>query len=186
MNDKKLQKLIDYANEMNGSEWTLDELRNYSASGEIIEFYRGKQFDEQATQNLLIEIIRENFNVNVNRMLSLISELNSYDGSFEYYDYYENGEYFFETFYSGRIDEAVRASFYGDYRYMDDFVKINDYGNLTSKCKYELEREFESESFLDELTSYILENKRKVYFDEIDNFIEILVEEDEEDEASEE
>lgn len=183
MNDKKLQKLIDYANEMNGSEWTLDELRNYSASGEIIEFYRGKEFDEQATQNLLIEIIRENFDVN--RMLSLISELNSYDGSFEYYNYYENGEYFFETFYSGRIDEAIRACCYGNYKYMDAYVKINDYGNLTSKCEYELEKEFESESFLEELTSYILENKRKTYFDEIDDFIEIL-EEDEEDEENEE
>ena len=46
--------------------------------------------------------------------MQLISELNSYDGCFEHYNYYENDDYFFETFYSGNAIEAVRAAYYGN------------------------------------------------------------------------
>ena len=43
-----------------------------------------------------------------------------------------NDEDFFNTFFEGKPMEAVRASFYGNYRYVDDYVWFNAYGNLTS------------------------------------------------------
>lgn len=43
-----------------------------------------------------------------------------------------NDEDFFNTFFEDKPMEAVRASFYGDFRYNDDWVWFNAYGNLKS------------------------------------------------------
>lgn len=76
----------------------------------------------------------------------LLEVNNLYD---EYNPIYYNDEDFFEMFSSG--DEIARAIYYGEYKYLDKFVKINDYGNL------------ESSDFLDDLIDidnlvYILED----------------------------
>src|SRR5699024_5859563 len=44
---------------------------------------------------------------------------------------YENDGDFFDMFFTNPID-AVRAAQYGDYRYADNFVKFDGYGNLES------------------------------------------------------
>ena len=48
------------------------------------------------------------------------------------YEIESNDEDFFNTFFEGKPMEAVRASYYGDFRYNDDFVWLNAYGNLES------------------------------------------------------
>lgn len=45
---------------------------------------------------------------------------------------FSNDEEFFEMFFANKPMDAVRASFYGDYRYADDFVRFDGYGNLYS------------------------------------------------------
>lgn len=47
------------------------------------------------------------------------------------YVIYDNDEDFFNTYFSTPL-EAVRASFYGDYNYNDNYVRFNGYGNLDS------------------------------------------------------
>ena len=37
------------------------------------------------------------------------------------------------------VDEALRAAYYGDYRYSDEYVKLNAYGNLESFGRFEIE-----------------------------------------------
>ena len=41
-----------------------------------------------------------------------------------------NDEDFFNLFFEGKPMEAVRAAFYGNYRYCDEWVWFNAYGNL--------------------------------------------------------
>ena len=53
--------------------------------------------------------------------------------------YYVNNEYFFKEMFGDKVDEAVRAVCYGDYNYMDDYVRFNGYGNLDSCSEYEYE-----------------------------------------------
>lgn len=53
------------------------------------------------------------------------------DGGCEY-EIESNDEDFFNTFFEGKPMEAVRASYYGDFRYNDDWVWFNSYGNLAS------------------------------------------------------
>ena len=48
------------------------------------------------------------------------------------YEIESNDEDFFNTFFEGKPMEAVRASYYGDFRYNDDWVWFNAYGNLES------------------------------------------------------
>ncbi len=62
---------------------------------------------------------------------------------------YDNDEYFFDEFFTSPM-EAVRATFYGDYRYRDDYVQFNGYGNLNSYQEHELRRLIQEDSdFLD-------------------------------------
>ena len=49
------------------------------------------------------------------------------------YEIESNDDDFFNTFFEGKPMEAVRASYYGDFRYNDDWVWFNTYGNLESE-----------------------------------------------------
>lgn len=71
-------------------------------------------------------------------LITIVRDINSCDGSLDNYNYWENDEEFFSTFYDNDIMEAVRASCYGDYTFTDDYVIINAYGNLDSVSMYEL------------------------------------------------
>ncbi|MEX5585797.1 hypothetical protein, partial [Pseudomonas lurida] len=55
----------------------------------------------------------------------------------------------------GKPMEAVRAVFYGDYRYTDDYVKFDGYGNLESASEYKVEEELKEniEEIMDALES---------------------------------
>lgn len=44
---------------------------------------------------------------------------------------FENDDEFFELFFEKSID-AIRAVNFGDYRYSDNYVRFNGYGNLES------------------------------------------------------
>lgn len=45
---------------------------------------------------------------------------------------YCNDEEFFETFFNGNVNEALRAAHFGDYNWSHEYVKFNGYGNLES------------------------------------------------------
>lgn len=68
----------------------------------------------------------------------LVCAINSYDGSLDEISYYYNDDDFFAMAFGTNVLDAVRAVCYGDYRYSDDFVKFNGYGNLISANMYEL------------------------------------------------
>lgn len=90
-------------------------------------------------------------------LYNIVMDVNSWNGALDYLEYYSNDEDFFNTFYGGREDgysEVARAVCYGDYNYMDPYVKIDAYGNLTSVTRIELECELE-ESKVDILESYL-------------------------------
>jgi len=70
---------------------------------------------------------------------------------------YTNDEEFFEMFFSGAggAEKAVRAAFYGEYRYMDNYVKFNGYGNLESFDYFEVD---DLVDFPSTMAEYIAEN----------------------------
>ena len=64
----------------------------------------------------------------------LVNIHNEYCQSCNYSDneIYSNDEEFFNTFFEGKVIEAVRAVAYGEYQYNNDYVIFNGYGNLES------------------------------------------------------
>lgn len=87
----------------------------------------------------------------------------NYDG-----EIFENDEEFFSTFFSDTM-AAVRAVCFGEYRYQDDWVIFNGYGNLESS------NDPEQLMDLDELAEAIEQNPRAYDVEEFE-------EEDEEEE----
>ena len=91
---------------------------------------------------------------------NIVSEINSIDNSLEYLDYWDNDEEFFDTFFHNDPTEAVRAAYYGDYNYCDDYVKFNGYGNLESFNDYDLEREYKE--YIDEIVKALTEHYQEM------------------------
>ena len=61
---------------------------------------------------------------------------------------YDNDETFFKTFFSDNPMEVARSVFYGDYNFMDEYVKFNNStGNLQSLTEREYKRLLEANSY---------------------------------------
>ena len=93
-----------------------------------------------------------------------------------------NDEDFFNLFFEGKPMEAVRATFFGDYRYADDWVWFNAYGNLNSG-------DYEEQLPLrdgEEMAEWYIDNYDEVrYFEEMVDVCEACENGDDEDEDDE-
>lgn len=113
----------------------------------------------------------------LDELKEMVSDINSWNGQLEDLDYFENDEYFFRDFFGDKVDEAVRAVCYGNYEYMDDYVKFNAYGNLDSCSQFEYDKEIKDNA--EEIVEAYIENIDNMYNGDIKNKIEILIRSDE-------
>ena len=126
------------------------------------------------------EKIREYLLNNEETLLDVVSELNSWNGCLENLEFWENDEEFFNTFFNNPM-EAIRATYYGDYNYNDDYVKFNGYGNIDSYSEYE--RIEEIKDSIDDIVDNLIEYYYDIYInEELENLILELLEEKEEEE----
>ena len=102
---------------------------------------------------------------------SIVSEINSIDNSLEYLEYFDNDEEFFNTYFYNNPMEAVRASYYGDYNYCDDYVKFNGYGNLESANEYDLVKRYEE--YIDDIVKALIEHYQEISIYD-NNLLEII------------
>jgi hypothetical protein len=79
-------------------------------------------------------------------------------------------------FFEGKPNEAVRAVYYGDYRYMDAYVQFNGYGNLTSVSEWQVEDELKegAEYIFETWYELYKENNVDTYDDKLKEMIEEL------------
>ena len=113
---------------------------------------------------------------NEKELLNIVQEINSYNGSLDNLNFYENDEEFFNTFFADNPMEVARATFYGNYKYCDQYVRFNGYGNLESFDEYEAMQEVKS--CIDDIVTCLLECWEELYID--DQLVELLEEEEEE------
>ena len=93
---------------------------------------------------------------NIEELRDVVNELNGWNGCLDYLEFFENDEYFFESFYSGMNGlEIARAIYYGDYNYNDDYVRINAYGNLESYTEDEIIEKMKDS--IDEIVKNLIE-----------------------------
>lgn len=101
---------------------------------------------------------------NLDELKNIVGEINSWDGSLDYLEYYENDEEFFNMFFEGKQPmEIARATYYGNYNFMDDYVHFNAYGNLDSCSEYEYEEELKG--YIDEIIDRLTEEQNNLYLD---------------------
>ena len=91
----------------------------------------------------------------VEQLELMVREMNAWDGSFDNLAVYENDDEFFQIFFESKVMEAVRAVSYGDYNYMEEFVRFNGYGNIESLSEREWHQELEDEA--DDIVEQYLE-----------------------------
>ena len=122
--------------------------------------------------------IREYLLNNEDVLLDVVSELNSWNSCLENLDFWENDEEFFNTFFDNPM-EAIRATYYGNYNYNDDYVKFNGYGNIDSYSEYERIEEIKDN--IDDIVENLVEYYYNIYInEELENLILELLEEEEE------
>ena len=95
-------------------------------------------------------------------------------------DFWENDEEFFNTFFNNPM-EAIRATYYGNYNYNDDYVKFNGYGNIDSYSEYERIEEIKDN--IDDIVDNLIECYYNIYInEELESLLLELLEEEEEEE----
>ncbi len=103
---------------------------------------------------------------NTQLLRQLVQEVNSWDGSLESYEAYDFDDYFFDMYFTGRPEEAARATFFGTIQsWMDDYIRFNGYGNLESLSEYQYNQELLSGA--DEIISYALEVADSINLEDI-------------------
>lgn len=117
---------------------------------------------------------------NSEELKEIVRELNSWNGSLDHLDVYENDEEFFNMMFEGKAMEAVRAAHYGDYNYNHDLVKFDGYGNLESLTYRDYEEELKDS--IDEIIEALEENKHNISLS--DELEELLNEEEPEPEIN--
>lgn len=85
---------------------------------------------------------------------------------------FENEETALEERFSGDVGSALRAAFYGDYRYPDSFCCFNGYGNLVSFDYYDDEN---SPIDIEQIVDYFENNQS-----ELPDFFDVNIEDYEE------
>lgn len=113
---------------------------------------------------------------NEEELRSIVQEINNCNGSLYYLNFYENDEDFFNTFFADNPMEVARATFYGNYKYCDPYVRFNGYGNLESFDEYEAMKEIKS--YIDDIVSNLLGCWEELDID--DQLVELLEEDEEE------
>ena len=95
-------------------------------------------------------------------LITVVEELDSWNGSFNNLRVYENDEEFFEMFFEGTHPmELVRMTYYGDYKYTDQYVRFNGYGNLESLNNFEYKEELKDN--IEEILDELMENYNNIY-----------------------
>ena len=129
-------------------------------------------------ENLLNEIKGLLLN-DLDTLKDVVSELNSWNACLEYLDVYENDEEFFNTFFENNPMEAVRATYYGDYNFNDNYVKFNGYGNIESFSEYGYEELLKEN--IEEITENLIEYVEciSIYNEELADLLSQYFEEEE-------
>lgn len=91
------------------------------------------------------KLIKPKDELTLDEKIEMLNQINGYNGMFDYLEYWENDEDFFNIYYGNNPMNAVRATFYGNYRYYDEYVTINVYGNIESYDKWTIEEKINDE-----------------------------------------
>lgn len=116
---------------------------------------------------------------NFDQLKRLVAQLDSHNGDTAEFDFYENDEHFFNTFFYENPFEAARHIYFGDYRFTDKYVNFDANDNLVSVSQEGLE-DFLAHENIDEILN-ILELALPGVYSELSDEVKEVLADDEED-----
>lgn len=108
---------------------------------------------------------------NTDILKMIVDEINSYNGSLDYLEVYENDEFTINELFYNNPYEAIRSTCYGFYDINDSLIRFNGYGNIESLSDYNYENELKEN--IDDIIEELLKIYNKI---EITNEIVELIE----------
>lgn len=93
------------------------------------------------TEKKVFEEVKAYLLGNEEELKQAVAEVNSWNGELDHHVWYENDENFFDTYFEGRLNDAVKAICFGNYNYSDDYVQFDGYENLVTANEYTIIRE---------------------------------------------
>lgn len=112
------------------------------------------------TEKKVFEEVKAYLLENEEELRQAVAEVNSWNGDLDHHSWVENDEHFFDTYFEGKPDEAVRAVCFGDYNYNDNYVQFNGYGNLVSANDYTVIKEMQDD--VEEIANAVIEHKDNI------------------------
>lgn len=103
---------------------------------------------------------------NEGELMSIVQEINNYNGSLENLNFYENDEEFFNTFFYNDPMRVALVISYGDYKYHNDYVRFNGCGNLESFDRYDLVQELKD--YIDDIIDSLKHCWKYIYITDDD------------------
>jgi hypothetical protein len=91
---------------------------------------------------------------NIEELRFLVSEINSYNGSLEYLEVWNNDGFTINELFTDPY-EALKSSYFGNYNFYDDLIRFNSYGNIESLSYYDYEIELRDN--IEEIIEALLE-----------------------------
>ena len=112
-------------------------------------------------------------------LMTIVQQLNSWNSNLDYLKVYENDEEFFRMFFSNDPMELARMIYYGDYKYMVEYVRFDGCGNLESLSDFQYEQELKDN--INEIIDELMENYNNIYLPvELEEIFNNFEEEEEE------
>ncbi|AII27917.1 hypothetical protein LD13_gp016 [Bacillus phage Bobb] len=108
------------------------------------------------TEKKVFEEVKAYLLENEEELKQAVLEVNTWNGELEEYVWIENDEYFFDNYFEGKPNEAVRAVCFGEYNYNDDYVQFNAYGNLVTANEYTIIREMKDG--IEDIANYVIDH----------------------------
>ena len=115
---------------------------------------------------------------NEKELALVVSELNAYNGSLDYMDFWSNDAYTINDIFPSAYEFAERIQ-YGDYNINDDYFKIDVHGNIVSYSEYDMIQEMKDD--IEIVIEMLLDYYHNIYIDtELKELIENALNEEEE------
>ena len=97
-------------------------------------------------------------------LIEVVQEINSFNGSLEFLQWFDNNEEFYNSFFLDNPMELARSIYYGNFRYCDDYIRFNGYGNVETSDRYNLVKE--CKYYIDEIVNSLLQCYKEIEISE--------------------
>lgn len=108
------------------------------------------------TEKKVFEEVKAYLLENEEELKQAVLEVNSWNGKLDQHVWMENDENFFDNYFEGKPNEAVRAVCFGEYNYNDDYVQFDGYENLVTANEYTIIREMKDD--IEEIATAVIKH----------------------------